>query len=203
MRPWLALRWGNLAFETRVLPLGGPGYGTRESPAVLAISATGTVPALHFGEGSISDSLAISEWAAEQAPSLWPSDPMARSYARAAACEMHAGFSALRSAFPCNIRRRAGARALSDEVKREVARLDGLWTQLRGRFGANGPYLFGQKTIADAFFTPVATRFRTYGVDLQGQAGVYVQTLLSDPEFREWESLAEQEPWTIPQWDAY
>ena len=203
LRPWLALRWGDIEFETRVLPLGGPGYGTRESPAVLAVSETGTVPALHFGADSISDSLAISEWAAEQAPSLWPSDPVARTYARSAVCEMHAGFAALRSALPCNIRRRAGARPQSAEVKRDVARLEALWSQLRDRFGANGPYLFGQKTIADAFFMPVATRFRTYGVDVQGHAKGYVQTLLSDPEFREWESLAEQEPWTIPQWDAY
>src|SRR6185436_190676 len=96
MRPWLALRWGKLEFEERVIPLGGAGYRLRQMPAVLAVSPTGAVPALTFGDHVIVDSLAIAEWAAEQAPALWPRDASARAYARSAACEMHSGFNALR-----------------------------------------------------------------------------------------------------------
>src|SRR4051812_26445765 len=158
LRPWLVLTWAGIEFETRVIPLGGPGYAKRQMPSVLAVSPSGTVPALRLGEDAIGDSLAISEWAAERAPELWPSDPTARLYARSAACEMHSGFAALRAKLPCNIRRRASRRTPDEPVRRDIARLEMLWTSLRGRFGGGGPYLFGfAPTIADAFFTPVAT----------------------------------------------
>lgn len=203
MRPWLVLRWGNIPFEARVIPLGEDGYGEQRMPSVLAVSPAGTVPALHLGGDVIGDSLAISEWAAEQRPGLWPSDPLARAYARSAACEMHSGFGAIRTSLTCNIRRRTEPRSLNDAARRELARIESLWTGLRARFGAGGPYLFGaQPTIADAFFTPVATRFRTYGVQLQAAAHAYVEALLANPAFREWEAEAEREPWTLPATDA-
>lgn len=209
MRPWLVLRWGAIDHELVVIPLGGEGYAKRAMPSVLAVSPTGTVPALHLpspeGDVVLSDSLAISEWAAEQAPGagLWPVDPLARAAARAAACEMHSGFSALRSAMPCNLRRRTEPRAPSGDAKRDVERVTALWTQLRARFGAGGPYLFGARpTIADAFFTPVATRLRTYGVALDGAAGAYASALLANEAFRAWEAEALAESWTMPMWDA-
>lgn len=203
LRPWLVLKWAGVDFETRAIQLGGPGYTKREIKEVLAISPSGTVPALHVGEESISDSLAISEWVAEQVPALWPRDAMARALARAATCEMHSGFSALRSQLPCNIRRRAEPRALSEDVRREVARVEAIWSSLRGRFGAGGPYLFGERpTIADAFYTPVATRFRTYGVALSDGSQQYADALFANPAFREWEEAAVREPWTMPIWDA-
>ena len=202
MRPWLALTWGGIEFETRVLQLGGQGYMQRSMPEVLAISPTGTVPSLHVGEDVISDSLAIAEWAAERAPALWPSDATARALARSAACEMHAGFGALRANLPCNLRRRAEPRELGEGVVREVRRVEDLWSSLRKRFGQGGPYLFGPKpTIADAFYTPVATRFRTYGVQIGAEAQSYADALLANPEFREWEAAAKRETWTMPQWD--
>jgi glutathione S-transferase len=204
LRPWLALTWAKLDFETRVIRLGGPGYGKRQIAEVLAVSPSGTVPALHVGSDVITDSLAISEWAAEQKPSLWPSDAMARAYARSAACEMHSGFALLRSNLPCNIRRRAGARPLADDVRREVARVEAIWSSLRARFGSGGPYLFGASpSIADAFFAPVATRFRTYAVPLGADAQRYADTLLGDPAFRDWERAATEEPWTMPQSDSF
>lgn len=203
MRPWLSLKWAGVEFETRDVPLGGPGYGQKRMPSVLVISPTGMVPALHLGDGIITDSLAISEWAAEQSPSLWPASALARAYARAAACEMHSGFGALRANLPCNIRRRAEPRALSEEVSHEVARIDALWTSLRARFGSGGPYLFGATpTIADAFFSPVATRFRTYGVRISDDAQRYADTLLANSGFREWEQAALEEHWSMPQWDV-
>ncbi len=203
MRPWLALTWGGIAFETRTIPLGGEGYTQRRMPNLLAVSPAGTVPALHVGGEVIVDSLAISEWAAELARKLWPEDAVARAHARAAACEMHAGFGAIRASLPCNLRRRAPARTLGDDVKREVARLEALWSTLRARFGQGGPYLFGaQPTIADAFFTPIATRFRTYQVEVGEEATRYCEALLANEAFRAWEAEAVAEPWTMPQWDA-
>ncbi|AKV01599.1 Glutathione S-transferase [Labilithrix luteola] len=202
LRPWLVLAWSGLDFETRTLPLGGAGYSHRQMPSVLAISPSGTVPALHIGDDVISDSLAISEWAAEQVPSLWPSAPIARAHARSAACEMHSGFVALRTHLTCNIRRRTAPRALNEEVARDVARIETLWNTLRRRYGAGGPFLFGATpTIADAFYTPVATRFRTYGVKLGEEAAQYSETLLTTPAFLEWEKEAIAESWTIPESD--
>ncbi|MNY67525.1 hypothetical protein D3C86_2051290 [compost metagenome] len=51
----------------------------------------------------------------------------------------------------------------------------------------------GEWSIADAFYTPVATRFRTYGVHLSdygdtGPAGAYCERLLQAPEFLAWEA---------------
>jgi glutathione S-transferase len=202
MRPWLVLSWGQIAFEQRVIKLG-PDGGDRRQPDILAVSPVGTVPVLHVGDDVIYDSLAISEWAAEQVPSLWPSATSARAPARAAACEMHAGFAALREALPCNVRRRAEPRVLSADVLRDVARIEQLWSALRGRFGAGGPYLFGATpTITDAFFTPVATRFRTYAVPLGDEARAYTDTLLANAAFREWEAAAVAESWTLPRSDA-
>ena len=203
MRPWLVLSWAKIPFETRVLQLGGAGYMQRQMPALLAISPSGTVPALHLGSDVIGDSLAISEWAAEQVPALWPRDAKARAYARAAACEMHSGFGGLRTQLPCNIRRRAEPRKLAEDVAREVLRIESLWVDLSARFAAGGPYLFGATpTIADAFFTPVATRFRSYAVPLGREAQRYADALLANEDFRSWEAAGNREAWSMPEWDS-
>lgn len=202
LRPWLVLTWGGIDFDLRVIALGGEGYTQRRMPEVLAVSPSGTVPALSIGSDTVWDSLAIAEWAAERVPTLWPADPIARAYARSATAEMHSGFGAIRSALPCNIRRRAEPRALSDDVRREIARIEALWATLGARFG--GPYLFGARpTIADAFFTPMATRFRTYAVTLSPDAQRYADTLLHDDAFRVWEAAGAKETMTMPIWDAF
>jgi glutathione S-transferase len=203
MRPWLVLTWSRLEFDTELLPLGGEGYGERAMPSILSISPAGTVPALRIGDDTIADSLAISEWAAENSSArLWPVDPIARAHARAAACEMHSGFAAMRHQLPCNLRRRRGPGELSTEVRRDLRRIESIWTTLRARFGTGGDYLFGPKpTIADAFFTPVATRLRTYGVTLGAEAASYAATLLREPAYQSWEAEALRETWMMEQWD--
>jgi glutathione S-transferase len=203
LRPWLVLTWGGFDFETRLIRLGGAGYTKRKIPEVLAVSPGGTVPVLHADGEVIADSLAISEWAAERVPLLWPRDPVARAQARSAVCEMHSGFGALRAKAPCNIRRRAEPRTFGDDVQSDVARIDALWTALSSRFGAEGPYLFGATpTIADAFFTPVATRFRTYRIPVSAASQRYADTLLADPAFKRWEEAAVREPFGMPEWDG-
>jgi len=149
MRPWLALKWGGIAFEERIIPLGVEGYGQSQIKDVRAISPSGRVPALHVGGVVIHESLAICEWAAEQAPSLWPADALKRAEARAAASEMHAGFAALRRDMSCNIRRRL--KAAPDwpaDTRADLAQLFDLWGRLRAAHG--GPFLFGERSIADA-----------------------------------------------------
>lgn len=201
MRPWLALKWGGIAFEERVIPLGGEGYGRSQIQAVREVSPSGRVPALHVDGAVIHESLAICEWAAEQAPSLWPTEPLARAEARAIACEMHAGYAALRRDLSMNIRRRlARAPDWPSDTRADLAQLYEAWERALHRSG--GPFLFGARSIADAMFAPVATRLRTYAVETTAGAAAYCGAIFADAAFQEWEHAAEAEPWTIEQSEA-
>ncbi|MGH6951374.1 MAG: glutathione S-transferase family protein [Vitreimonas sp.] len=201
MRPWLALKWGGIAFEERIIPLGGEGYGRSQIKEVRAVSPSGRVPALHLDGAAIYESLAICEWAAEQAPSLWPADALTRAQARAVACEMHAGFTAMRRDMSCNIRRRLSAAPdWRADTRADLEQLFDLWERLIGRFG--GPFLFGQRSIADAMYAPMATRLRTYAVETPRRARDYCATIFADAAFREWEEAGAAETWTIEQTEA-
>jgi glutathione S-transferase len=196
LRPWLALRWAGVEFDETLIELDQPGYGAEGIAEIRAISPSGKVPALKIGATTIFESLAIAEWAAEQAPprALLPADGLARAEARAVAAEMHAGFAALRRDLPMNIRRRCTASGLSEETLRDIRRIDAMWSGLRKRYGATGPWLFGQRSLADAFYLPVATRFRTYATALSPVAQAYADTLLADAAFREWEKAVLAQP---------
>jgi glutathione S-transferase len=140
--------------------------------------------------------MAICVHIAEKNPQagLWPADLAARDYARSAACEMHSSFASLRGECPMSVTLRSKA-DLSEATGRDIRRLVQLFAEGRRRFGAQGPYLCGTWSIADAFFTPAALRFRGYGVVLSdygdtGEASAYCATLLSEPDFLEWERAA-------------
>lgn len=202
LRPWLALRWAGIPFEERVVRLDQPGYGRQEIAEVKAVAPNGTVPALHAGGPAgrlvIWDSLAIAEWAAEQAAPgvLWPEDPALRAQARSATCEMHSGFAAVRRDLSMNIRRRMDrAPDWPDDTRRQLARLDELWSGLRAQHAHRGPWLFGTRSIADAFFAPMATRLRTYAVETSALATAYRDALLADADFLAWEADCVGEQW--------
>lgn len=198
LRPWLCLRWANVVFEERFFDLDQPGYGEDGIAALLALSPNGKVPLLEVDGGAIWESVAIAEWAAEQpGAALLPADPLLRAQVRAAVAEMHAGFPALRRDLPMNIRRRCVASNLPADTTRDLKRLDALWSGMRRAHGARGPYLFGRRSMADAFHLPVATRLRTYAVTLSPESDAYGRTLLADPAFLEWERRVLAEPRTI------
>jgi glutathione S-transferase len=191
MRPWLVLKRAGAPFTETLVRLRWE--GTTDAIAA-AGSPSGMVPVLKDGAVTVWDSLAICEYLAETLPlaNLWPTDAAARALGRAAAAEMHSGFSSLRGECPMDIPLRTHAE-LSEATHKDIRRIVGLWSGLLGRFG--GPFLVGGWSIADAFFTPVATRFRSYGVALSdygdlGPAGTYCERLLGTPEFREWEADA-------------
>ena len=192
MRAWLVLKRAGAEFSETLVRLNQP-----DSPANLgASSPSAQVPVLRDGDLTVWDSLAISEYAAERFPEarLWPQDRTKRALARAAAAEMHAGFRSLRGECPMDLERREH-RTLTPLTQADVKRVVRLWADLRRRFGGDGPFLVGDWSIADAFFTPVATRFRTYGILLSdygdaGAAGEYAEVLLEQPEFLEWERAA-------------
>ena len=196
LRPWLALKWGAIAFEERMIKLGGEGYGKSKIADVLAVSPSGRVPCLHADGVVINDSLAICEWAAERAPALWPQDANTRAMARSAAAEMHSGFSALRRDLSMNIRRRLEhSPKLPEDTRADIERLYELWRGALAR--SQGPWLFGARSIADAMFSPVVTRLRTYAIETPREVAAYCATMLEDPAFLEWEREAAAETWTI------
>ena len=188
MRPWLVLRRAGLPFTEIVVELREEN-GVSEA-AIRAHSLSGLVPVLKDGELVIWDSLAIAEYLAGLTPGLWPFNPVARALGRSAAAEMHSGFTSLRSECPMDLTATPKATPISEAAQKDVRRIVAVWSELLERFG--GPFLVGEWSIADAFFTPVATRFRTYGIkpgDHGGTAaaGEYLQRLLETPEFLEWE----------------
>jgi glutathione S-transferase len=192
MRPWLAARKAGARFDETLIQLR---QGAEKSEAeILAHSPSGLVPFLKDGEVAIGDSLAICEYLAERFPEggLWPTDAVTRAYARSAAAEMHSGFASLRGECPMDLAAPVHVATLSEATGKDIRRIVALWSGLLARFG--GPWLGGDEWgIADAFYTPVAARFRTYGVKLSdfgddGAAGRYAERLLQRPEFLAWEA---------------
>jgi glutathione S-transferase len=193
MRPWLVLNHVGAPFTETLITLRRP---ETRAEILSAGSATGQVPFLRDGDIAVGDSLAICEYLAERFPDagLWPGDLAARTAARFAVAEMHASFHSLRGECAMDLKLRETV-TLSEATHEDIRRIVRLWSDLRDRFGAGGPFLFGGWTIADAFYTPVATRFRSYGVKLsdfgdRGVAGTYGEALLETPEFKAWEAGA-------------
>ena len=153
------------------------------------------MPALDADGVVIWDSLAICEWAAELAPSLWPADRAIRARARSMTCEMHSSFAGIRRDMSMNLRRRVHVPAWPEDTEAELVRLYASITEARER--ASGPWLFGERSIADAFYAPVAARLRSYGVVPPAPVAEWCATVLADPDFRAWEAAALAEPWRI------
>lgn len=192
LRPWMALRKTGADFTELEIELR---RGEATTADILPHSPSGKVPALKVGELVIWDSLAICEYLAETFPQaqLWPADPVARAQARAAAAEMHSGFASLRGEFPMALDASPHTHAPSEATQTDLRRLSALFNEMLRRHG--GPFLAGTWSIADAFYTPVATRLRTYGLRLSdygdaGAAGEYVSRLLNDADFQAWETQA-------------
>jgi glutathione S-transferase len=191
LRPWLVAKRSGLAFTETLVALR---QADNASEAAIRLhSPSGLVPVLKDGDLTVWDSLAISEYLAEQAPGLWPEGAAARAQARAAAAEMHSGFGSLRGECPMDLTAPPTDTELSEATHKDIRRIVALWSELLARYG--GPFLAGPWSIADAFFTPVATRFRTYGVQLSdfgdtGPCGAYAERLLETPEFKAWEADA-------------
>lgn len=195
LRAWLCLRWGKIPFEEIELALDQDGYGRQRIRQVLAVSPNGRVPALHAAGLVVWDTMAIAEWAYERNRSLWPSDDGARGAARSVSAEMHSGFANVRNDLPMNILRRCGGAAWTPETKAELKRIEQIWGGLREEYAHAGPWLFGVRSIADAFFAPVATRMRTYNVELSRAAQSYCEAILADADFRIWESQSIGASW--------
>ncbi len=191
LRPWLVLKRAGVSFKETVIPLRQAEVTDAE---IAKHSPSKLIPVLKDGDLTVWDSLAICEYLAEKYPEakLWPTDPELRALARSAAAEMHSGFTSLRGECPMDLGVIKHA-DLSEATQKDIRKIVERWNQLLKRSG--GPFLLGEWSIADAFYTPVATRFRTYGVHLSdygdvGTAGAYCERLLETPEFLAWEAEA-------------
>ncbi len=191
LRPWLVLKKAGIAFTENLIPLDQE--ETRDR--LLALSPAATVPVLETADGNIWDSLAICEWAAEQVPPLWPEDPAQRAIARSVTASMHSGFAALRRELPMDLQREKAAKDMSVACWADIEQIQALRAHVKT---GEGPFLFGRWSIADAFFTPVATRFDTYDVPLSTDASAGVEALLADPVYRDWHEAAQLETLGTP-----
>jgi glutathione S-transferase len=201
MRPWVLMKQAGIAFEEVMVRFDEFEAGSRFKREVLRVNPAGRVPVLVDDGLAVWDTLAIAEYLAEKFPTLalWPADARQRARARSVCAEMHAGFSALRQHFPMNIEAllpEVGERVLAQQaqVRADLDRIEQMWTGLLQEHG--GPFLFGPRfTIADAFFAPVCTRVRTYGVPVSAPVAQYIDTVFTQPAVQAWvrDALAEHD----------
>lgn len=201
LRPWLAMKMAGIAFDERRVPL----YAEGSKQQILQYSPSGKLPCLiDRGTGGalvVWDSLAICEYVNERhaAGRLWPAEAVSRARARSACAEMHAGFAPLRQHLSMDIRADLSAagreRQALPEVAADIARIRALWEDALEDSG--GPFLFGDFSIADAFFAPVVTRFRTYGVTLPPDLARYAQQIIDLPPMQAWLADARTETETL------
>ena len=197
LRPWLLLRYHNVAF--REIPIALNQADTHKR--IAEYSPSGKVPVLMNGPEKVWESLAICEYAAEtlKLPAAWPSDVTLRFQARSLACEMHSGFADLRRELPMDCRRSPAPMPYSAAVAADIARIRSIWRSCRQAHAKSGDWLFGKFGIVDAMFAPVVLRLHTYGVQVDGPERDYMTTVLHLPALREWLGAAMLETVSAPE----
>ncbi len=202
MRPWVLLKQTGIAFEEIMVRFGTDTFADDSAfkQSILAVNPSGRVPVLVDDGFAVWDTLAIAEYVAEKFPDmrLWPQDVKARARARSVCAEMHSGFGALRSACPMNIEAplaQTGAIIWRDQpaVRKDVQRIVTMWTELLEQH--RGPLLFGEFSIADAYFAPVCMRLKTYALPVPGVITDYIGRVCALPGVKAWiaDALAEKD----------
>lgn len=191
MRPWVLLKQAGIAFTEVRVRFDSFDADSAFKKSLRAVTPVGKVPVLVDGDLAIWDTLAIAEYLAEQYPDkhLWPADKASRARARSICAELHSGFTALRTHCPMNIEAhlpQAGALIWRDQsgVRADAARLFDMWGTLLKAHG--GPMLFGNFSVADAFYAPVCTRFKTYGLPVPDDIKAYMDRVLALPGVAAW-----------------
>ena len=201
MRPWVLLTQAGIPFEEVKLRFDSFEAGSAFKTAVNAVNPVGKVPALVDGDLAVWDTLAIAEYLAEQFPELhlWPREADKRARARSVCAEMHSGFAALRGACPMNIEAQlpeVGQLVWRDQpgVRADMQRLEAMWRSLLEVHGGKR-FLFGDFSIADAFFAPVCMRLKTYALPVAKDTTAYIERVSQAPGVAAWISgaLAEKD----------
>lgn len=198
LRPWLLMRHTGIDFDEIALRFDDFGESSEFRRRLLAVVPVAKVPVLVDDGLAVWDTLAIAEYLAEKfaALDLWPRARAARATARSLCAEMHAGFAALRTHLPMNIGASlpdVGPRLLREraDVAQDVRRIDDMWS--RALEASGGPFLFGDFGIVDAYYAPVCSRLRTYGIVPSPSAQAYVQRMLALPAQQQWDDAARAE----------
>ena len=200
MRPWVLLKQADIAFEEVKVRFDSFEPDSDFKTTLKTVTPTGKVPVLVDGDLKVWDTLAIAEYVAEQYPekALWPRERAARARARSVCAEMHAGFAALRGHCPMNIEAAlatTGALIWRDQpaVRADVGRLVDMWRELLSEHG--GPLLFGEFSIADAYFAPVCMRLHTYALPVPADIAAYIARVSELAAVKQWtdEARAEQD----------
>lgn len=191
LRPWVFMKQNGMLFEEeRVLLFV---ESTRQQ--LSQYNSDFKVPVLQDGDLLVWDTLAIMEYVSETCldSSGWPADPSVRAVARSVSCEMHSSFMNVRNEMPMNCRKRFKNIALTSEAQQEIERITALWRQCRAQYGSAGEWLFGEYSIADAMFAPVALRFYGYHIKLGKVEQAYVNSVLEQDCIKEWMEAGRQE----------
>ncbi len=190
LRAWLVAKASGVAFEEKMIYLDQP----ETAREIRAVIPSGRVPALLDGDTLVWDSLAIAEYLAERVPAkhLWPKDVAARARARCICAEMHSGFASLRQEMGMHLRRETKVTP-SASAAVDIDRVKEILVETRRHYGQSGAFLFGDFSIADAFYAPVITRFRSYGVPTTGPLAEYVDAVLNQSWMKEWYEAARSE----------
>jgi glutathione S-transferase len=202
LRPWLVLTHAQIPFEEHKVSFNAADFKAHTGPG-------GKVPVLVDGDLQVWDSLAIVEYLADKFPDrhLWPADRAARAVARSICAEFHAGFPAVRNALASNMTASLPGLGWNVAVQKEIDRVCALWRDARARFArSGGPFLFGDFSIADAYYAPVTRRFVTYAVKLPEDAARYVETIGALPAMQAWladaatenDFFVDDEPYRLP-----
>ena len=191
MRPWVLLKQSGIDFEEVMVRFDSFNSDSKFKQRLGALTPVGKVPVLVDDGLVVWDTLAIAEYVAEKFPdkNLWPQDPKARARARSICAEMHSGFGALRSACGMNIEADLSAMGQliwrdKPAVRADVARIVDMWSELLAAHG--GPMLFGDFSIADAYFAPVCMRLKTFALPVPAEISAYVQRVCALPGVKAW-----------------
>jgi glutathione S-transferase len=197
LRGWLLARFAGLEFEELVVP---PDDADARKELLL-LSPSILVPCLTHAGIKVWDTLAIAEYLNELKPEagLLPADRAARAHCRAVCGEMHSGFASLRSALPMNLKGHFPGHKVWARAEGDIERITAIWRECLERYG--GPFLFGPRSMADAMYAPVCTRFRTYDVEIDDISAGYCERILGLPEMQEWIAAARLEPEEIDELD--
>jgi glutathione S-transferase len=191
LRGWLLARFAGLGFEE--VMVSPDDADARMELLLLAPSIR--VPCLTHDGAKVWNTLAIAHYLDEIRPDagLLPADRIARAHCRSICGEMVSGFANLRSSLPMNLKARFPGHKVWGGAKPDIERIVEIWTECLARYG--GPFLFGaRRSMADAMFAPVVTRFLTYDVALDATCAAYCTTIMAMPEMREWVAAARLEP---------
>jgi glutathione S-transferase len=190
LRGWLLTKFSGLEFEEIVTAPDDPSARAE----ILLLSSSILVPCLRHEGATIWDTLAIAEYLNEIMPEagLLPPDRIHRAHCRSICGEIHSGFTTLRASLPVNLKGHFPGFKIWTRAQADIDRVCTIWRECLAESG--GPFLFGERTMADAMYAPVVTRFMTYDVKLEPRLKTYADLIMAMPEMADWIAAAQAEP---------